>query len=191
LVEEVTVILRFSPALKKVQREAYPDLTTHTYGLPIGEVYVAARSLFEERGWTVTHSVEPADLPAESSARSTPPPPMDEELVRVLAQKTVVTQSRGDAVPASAPETGEAPADPATPVDVAVLEGSAQTPLFGFEDDVVVRLVRFPDGTRVDMRSASRRGEHDLGQNARRIRAFFKALDTRLQPVPDPGATAE
>lgn len=180
---------RLGAAEAAVQRKAYPDLTTRTFGLPIGEVYLAARALFEERGWAVVHSVEPV-LPAAPPARSAPPPAMDEELIRVLAQKSVVTQSRAE-VTVAAGKPGEVPATGAEPqVSVATIEAKARTPVFGFEDDVVVRLVRSPEGTSVDMRSASRRGEHDLGQNARRIRAFLKDLDARLQPVPEPGATA-
>jgi hypothetical protein len=176
-------------AAAALQKEAYPELTTRTYGLPIAEVYIAARSLFEERGWAVTHSVEPV-LPAPAPAPAAPAPALDEELLRVLAEKRVVTQSRAEAAPpsvAGAPgQTADAAAEAQS--NIASLEATAKTLVFGFEDAVAVRLQRTPEGTRVDMRSASRRGEHDLGQNARRIRAFLKGLDTKLQPPPDPAA---
>lgn len=48
---------------------------------------------------------------------------------------------------------------------------------FGFIDDVVVRVREHDDGFRVDVRSASRVGESDLGANAARVRAFLNALD--------------
>ena len=61
------------------------------------------------------------------------------------------------------------------------IEASAKTLLFAFRDDVAIRLIDTADGTRVDMRSASRWGRHDLGQNGRRIRAFMGDLDSALQ----------
>jgi uncharacterized protein (DUF1499 family) len=60
------------------------------------------------------------------------------------------------------------------------LEAVATSQLFGFQDDVILR-VR-PDasgGSRVDMRSKSRDGKGDRGVNAARIRAFETALASR------------
>jgi uncharacterized protein (DUF1499 family) len=59
------------------------------------------------------------------------------------------------------------------------LEAVATSRLFGFKDDVVVRVRPEPDGSRVDMRSKSRNGQGDLGTNAARIRAFEAALAAR------------
>ncbi|HYM03866.1 MAG TPA: DUF1499 domain-containing protein [Stellaceae bacterium] len=56
------------------------------------------------------------------------------------------------------------------------IEASDRTLLFGFTDDVVVRLSPERGGSRVDMRSASRVGVSDLGKNAKRIRAYFATL---------------
>ncbi len=57
------------------------------------------------------------------------------------------------------------------------IEATATTLLFGFKDDVVVRITPAPNGSRVDVRSVSRVGQSDVGTNARRIRAFMKKLD--------------
>jgi hypothetical protein len=70
---------------------------------------------------------------------------------------------------------------PAGADGAARIEASAKTLLFAFKDNVAIRLIGTPDGTRVDMRSASRWGRHDLGQNGRRIRAFMGDLDGALQ----------
>src|SRR5271168_1911163 len=51
-----------------------------------------------------------------------------------------------------------------------VIEAIARTPILGFRDDVVVRVRATTDGTRIDIRSASRYGRHDLGSNATRVR---------------------
>ena len=51
------------------------------------------------------------------------------------------------------------------------IEATATTRLFGFQDDVVVRITPAPKGSRVDVRSVSRLGKSDIGANAGRIRA--------------------
>jgi hypothetical protein len=168
-----------------LQAESYPDLHGHTYPLPLAGVYVAARDLINERGWTLVRESHPGSVPeaAPTQARSEE----DEEVTRALAAKGVMTQSRGEAVAPAAEDT-EAPADARPPSEAATLVAAAPTPVFGFLDDVVIRLKATPDGTQVDMRSASRIGEHDLGQNARRIKRFLADLDFKLQP--DPAAVA-
>ncbi len=52
---------------------------------------------------------------------------------------------------------------------------------FGFEDDVTIRVTPEGDGAKVWVRSASRIGKWDVGQNARTVRAFLSALDQQLQ----------
>lgn len=51
---------------------------------------------------------------------------------------------------------------------------------FGFYDDLTIILALESDGVHVDMRSASRFGEHDLGVNGRRIEKFLTALDNLI-----------
>jgi uncharacterized protein (DUF1499 family) len=56
------------------------------------------------------------------------------------------------------------------------IEATATTLLFGFKDDVVVRIRAEGEGSRVDVRSVSRVGGSDFGANAKRIRAFMERL---------------
>jgi uncharacterized protein (DUF1499 family) len=56
------------------------------------------------------------------------------------------------------------------------LEAVDRTFLLRLPDDVTVRLRPRADGTRIDVRSASRMGTHDLGTNAARIRAFLEEV---------------
>ena len=49
--------------------------------------------------------------------------------------------------------------------------------LFGFKDDVVVRITPLPAGSRIDIRSRSRVGRGDTGTNAQRVRAYLKRLN--------------
>lgn len=57
------------------------------------------------------------------------------------------------------------------------VEAVDQSFLFGFEDDVVIRVLSRENGSKLDVRSASRLGLGDLGANARRIRQLFETLE--------------
>lgn len=56
------------------------------------------------------------------------------------------------------------------------IEATATTLLFGFKDDVVIRIRPQGQGSRIDVRSVSRVGGSDFGTNAKRIRAFLAKL---------------
>lgn len=58
-----------------------------------------------------------------------------------------------------------------------ILEAVDRTFWFGFTDDVVVRIRDLNGGSRIDVRSSSRVGRHDLGRNARRILRFLRQLE--------------
>lgn len=164
---------------RKVQVASYPDIKPRLYPLPLSEVHGAARKLMLERGWTITQDSRPAALPLASRGGASAAIPIDDQLARVLARKSVMTQSRSGAKPAAPQGTDAVPLGPS---NFATLQASAQTLVFGFVDLVALRFVATPNGTRVDMRSVSQVGEHDLGQNARRIGGFFDDLDEALQP---------
>jgi uncharacterized protein (DUF1499 family) len=53
------------------------------------------------------------------------------------------------------------------------IEAVARTPLLGMRDDLVIRVRKAGDGARVDIRSASRYGRHDLGANGQRVDALL------------------
>ena len=57
----------------------------------------------------------------------------------------------------------------------------------GFRDDVVVRVSPLDDGSRIDVRSASRYGVGDFGTNAGACaRAASDIDDAASEPVPEP-----
>lgn len=78
---------------------------------------------------------------------------------------------------------------PPSPRD-GIIEAVARTPILGFRDDVVVRIRATTDGTRIDVRSASRYGRRDLGANANRVRDLISDIDdvlaTPQKPLPPP-----
>ena len=58
-----------------------------------------------------------------------------------------------------------------------IIEASETSALWGFTDDVVIRVNGQGSKTKIDMRSVSRIGRSDLGQNAKRITRFFEEFD--------------
>lgn len=66
------------------------------------------------------------------------------------------------------------------------IEAVALTTIMGFRDDVVVRVRGRGEASRVDVRSASRYGGHDLGSNARRIRSLLEDIEEEAGSQPTP-----
>lgn len=63
-----------------------------------------------------------------------------------------------------------------------IIRGVARGRIDRFTSAVTVRItLDFNAQTRVDALSASRTGRYDLGNNARKLRKFFRALDTALE----------
>ena len=58
---------------------------------------------------------------------------------------------------------------PQLPRRIGHIEAVARTPIMGFREDVSIRVTPDGDGSRVDIRSASRYFESDLGSNAARV----------------------
>ena len=90
------------------------------------------------------------------------------------------------------------------------IEAQANSPLLGFPSDVAIRLIDEDTSTYVDMRSTSRYGPHDFGDNAARLTSFLAELDIEIayltvvtpvepepaqppkpEPAPPPPAPAE
>jgi len=60
------------------------------------------------------------------------------------------------------------------------IQAVATTKMLKFQDDLTIRIRRQGARTRVSVRSHSRKGKWDFGQNARNIREFLAALDKQL-----------
>jgi hypothetical protein len=72
-----------------------------------------------------------------------------------------------------------------------IVEIADHTMILGFTDDVVIRIAGDDDASRVDVRSASRYGASDFGQNADRVRLLLKEIAGRVAAsVPNADATA-
>lgn len=60
------------------------------------------------------------------------------------------------------------------------MQAIATAPIIPVKSDVTIRIRRDSFATRVSVRSRSRFGRLDLGQNARNVREFLAALDQQL-----------
>jgi uncharacterized protein (DUF1499 family) len=71
-----------------------------------------------------------------------------------------------------------------------MIEAVAHTLIMGFPDDVVIRVSPTADnGSRVDVRSASRYGMGDFGTNAQRVTALLADIDDAVSSArPEPAA---
>jgi uncharacterized protein (DUF1499 family) len=77
---------------------------------------------------------------------------------------------------------------PQPPRRIGRIEAVARSPIMGFREDISIRVVPDGDDSRVDIRSASRFFESDLGSNAARVTKFIDDLNTAadadaLKPV--------
>jgi uncharacterized protein (DUF1499 family) len=67
---------------------------------------------------------------------------------------------------------------PQPPRRIGRIEAVARSPIMGFREDISIRVMPDGDDSRVDIRSASRYFESDLGSNAARISKFIDDLNT-------------
>ena len=136
------------------------DITTDTDNPPAWVALRSARSASENGaaygGPTVAAQQKRAYPEVTSLIISLPPD-------RAFARAQAAARALGWRIVAAAPAEGR-------------LEASDTTWWFGFTDDIVVRVRATAQGSRIDVRSASRVGRSDLGVNARRIRAFLTAV---------------
>ena len=63
-----------------------------------------------------------------------------------------------------------------TDFDALLVEATATSLLFGFKDDLVVRIRPSHSGSLIDLHSVSRVGQSDLGMNAKRILTFIDSF---------------
>ena len=67
---------------------------------------------------------------------------------------------------------------PQPPRRIGRIEAVARSPIMGFREDVSIRIVADGDDSRVDIRSASRYFDSDLGSNASRVTRLIEDINT-------------
>src|SRR5439155_7328122 len=85
----------------------------------------------------------------------------------LLAQAAMVARDAGWEIVAVDPQQGR-------------LEATETSLLFGFTDDMVIRIMPHECGSQLDIRSMSPVGRSDVGVNAHRIRHFLRQLNAAL-----------
>jgi uncharacterized protein (DUF1499 family) len=150
-------------AVQALRLPAINDVTTDTENPP---AFSRSRAVLDARGGHIPPDVPPEfrEAQREAYARIAPltldvPPEEAFELVRKAAAK------RGWQVIEAVRPGGR--------VGIGHLDAIDRTLVLRLPDDVTVRIRPRADGTRIDIRSASRIGTHDLGTNAARVRDFL------------------
>jgi hypothetical protein len=153
------------------QQAAYPGIHTQEFSLSAPQVYELARGAAERTGLNLTFEIPPivasqiVEVEGESVAKT--PAPRAKPIV--LRDGSVMRRTVAKFYTEAS--------------SVGVFEASGKTPVLGFIDDVVVRVRASKKGSTVDVRSASRIGDHDLGANARRVQAFQRELDLTVKAL--------
>jgi hypothetical protein len=160
-----------NPAARELQTQAYAQITGRRYEGAIDRVLLAVRAVAQEKKWT-----QVANVGAEALVDGLEPSSGNAD--------TQESASNGEADPARAPLPAPRPnieVEPLGPLpSFAVLQYRTKTLVLGIPQDVLVRLSEEEETTFVDMRAATRDGEHDFGINADLIRTFLHDLDLQL-----------
>ncbi|WP_245422327.1 DUF1499 domain-containing protein [Alsobacter soli] len=157
------------PAWMSIEAVRLPRLSDVTTDINDPPAFSRSRKALEMRGGRV-----PADPPAESRAvQKAAYPGVTPLTLEVTPQEAYqlalkAAQQRGWTIIESTAPGGR--------TGVGRIEAVDHSLVMRFPLDVTVRLRPLAAGVRVDMRSSSRVGQHDLGANARRIQTFFAAL---------------
>lgn len=161
------------PQARQLQIEAYPQITGRRYEGAIDRVLLAVQTVARENKWT-----QVANVGVEALADGLEPNSGDAE------KGEEARSSSGEADPARAPLPAPRPdiEDLALgPVPTfAVIQYRTRTLVLGIPQDVLIRLSEEEQTTFVDMRAATRDGDHDFGINADLIRSFLRDLDLQL-----------
>ncbi|MEH7905020.1 DUF1499 domain-containing protein [Rhizobium laguerreae] len=163
--------VQVTPQDREKQLAAYPELTGRRYEGALDRVLEAVRKVAKMSGMTITESsgdTEPGRDPEDRPVK--PPQP-------------------GDDAVADAPDTIPVPTPRPYDDDVAklirgvngvTLQGTTRTLILGLRFDFIIRLREEAETTFVDIRVASRYGQHDLGFSAEIAGDYLKALDAEL-----------
>ena len=136
---------------------SYPRVGSRRYNTGAARIYAAARAIINKRHWKVLAIRGLPDAGTDASADA----------------------EGGEEKTDAGKKDDDTPLDPDAPLDIDI-EAVASSLVFGFKSDVVIAIQSEAESTLVDMRSASRYGQHDFGANATLIEKFLADLDAAL-----------
>ncbi|MBY5387683.1 DUF1499 domain-containing protein [Rhizobium leguminosarum] len=160
-----------TPEDREKQLVAYPELTGRRYEGALDRVLEAVRKVAKMSGITITKSSGDTEPGRDAEDRPVKPP------------------APGDDAVADAPDIVPVPTPRPYDDDVAklirgvngvTLQGTTRTLILGLRFDIIIRLREEAETTFVDIRVASRYGQHDLGFSAEIAGDYLKALDAEL-----------
>lgn len=153
---------------RQAQVAKWRDLTGRRYDGALDRVYTAARKVAVDQG---------LDIRLE---RGAPELALQEIPESQLGKEEAVPDALDYVpVPIPRPEDGTAE-DAGLPPGDPSIQGEQRTFVFGFRQDVVIRLREELETTLVDVRVASRYGDRDLGAGVAYIERYLRALDAEL-----------
>ncbi|ACI53963.1 conserved hypothetical protein [Rhizobium leguminosarum bv. trifolii WSM2304] len=159
-----------TPEDREKQLAAYPELTGRRYEGALDRVLEAVRKVAKQSGFVIVRSTGTSELdrdPEDGPAKLEP----------------------GDEAVADAPGIIPVPTPRPYDDDVAklirgangvTLQATNRTLILGLRFDMLIRLREEAETTFVDIRVASRYGQHDLGFSAEIAGDYLKALDAEL-----------
>lgn len=145
---------------------AYPRLQSRRYPAGPERVLEAVRAIVDNNEWLLTGSQGIPEVKNNNES---------EETTQLADNNTQNTDED-----AQLEDNVETPDD----IFIEVLE---RTLIFGFENDIIIRIVSEDRNTLVDVRSSARWGKHDFGYNAKLIEGFLQQLDAALLGIAGEG----
>ncbi|ASY68031.1 DUF1499 domain-containing protein [Sinorhizobium fredii] len=159
-----------TPEDREAQIAAYPGLTGRRYDGALDRVFQGVRKVVEERRIATT-----AELGVENARAD-----LEDLAVGPGAGPDTNREPEAIPVPATRPAPDVEAGIPGRDASDIVLQGEWRTLIVGFRFDVLIRLREEAETTLVDLRVASRYGQHDLGMGAKFAEEFLRALDAEL-----------
>lgn len=160
------------PMARSLQVQAYPSVAGRRYEGAIDRVLLAVNAAAADAKWVLV-----ANIGAEALIDGLEANPATGEDTDAQARSGEADPLRAPVpVPRPGVESGWSEPGPS----YAVLQYRTKTLVLGIPQDVLVRLSEEEETTFVDMRAATRDGNHDLGLNAELITRFLRDLDVRL-----------
>lgn len=157
-----------TPADRQAQVAKWRDLTGRRYEGALDRVYTAARKVAIAQGLAIRLERGAPDLALQEAPESE-------------AGKEEAVPDALDYIPVPLPRPSDTgPDETVIPPGDPSIQGEQRTFIFGFRQDVVIRLKEELETTLVDVRVASRYGDRDLGAGVAYAERYLRALDTEL-----------
>ncbi|MBX5086827.1 DUF1499 domain-containing protein [Rhizobium lentis] len=159
-----------TPEDRERQMAAYPELTGRRYEGALDRVLEAVRKVAKQSGYTIVRSSGTSEPDRDLEDRPARPAPGDD----------AVSDAPGlIPVPTPRPYDDDV-AKLIRGANGVTLQATTRTLILGLRFDILIRLREEAETTFVDIRVASRYGQHDLGFSAEIAGDYLKALDAEL-----------